>query len=174
MAEIPVKKSSGVPLWVWALAAVILLALVWWLFTAFNDEPEIAAVAPAVVPASAPSAAAPATESGPITELSMLSGASLGAMTGREVRLSSVPVLSVVGDRTFFIGTSEQDRVFVVLDEQPTPGPTEGRYDVTAGQQIALVGSVQPTSQIPGIIEGLPASTDAVVRAQRLEILNPA
>ena len=172
MTEIPIeRKSSGVPWWVWLLGALLLIALLFWLLSD-NDREEVAAVAP--VEQSA--VVAPAAEAGgPITDLATLTGAGgLAALVGRDVRLSAVPVTSVVGDRTFFIGEGNQ-RAFVVLNEQAAPGnDVEGRYDVRQGQLVDVNGVVRRTgdSALSGApVEGLPTGQDAVIHAQSLNIV---
>lgn len=173
MTEIPIeRKSSGVPWWVWLLGALLLIALLFWLLSD-NDREEVAAVAP--VEQSAVVAAPAAEAGGPITDLATLTSAGgLAALVGREVRLSAVPVTSVVGDRTFFVGEGPQ-RAFVVLNEQPAPGnDVEGRYNVQQGQMVDVNGVVRRTgdSALSGDpVEGLPTGQDAVIHAQSLNIV---
>lgn len=38
MAEIPVKKKSGVPFWVWLILLVIIALLAWWILADDDDE----------------------------------------------------------------------------------------------------------------------------------------
>lgn len=178
MAEIPVERKSGIPWWVWLLLALIVLGLILW-WASDDDEIETAVVAPvapvtetAVAPATTDMAAA-----GPITDLTTILGAADRSMlVGRQVQLSNVQVQSVVGDRTFFVGPDANQTVLVVLDEIPTPGTpgTEGRYDVTQGQVVNISGSMaSPNDPMFGAqpIEGLPAGTNAVIRAQSLDIV---
>ena len=106
MAEIPVKRTSGgIPCWVWAVLALLVLALLFWLFSD-NDEAELAAVAPVatVTETGAPIATVSdaSASTGPITDLVTIVGtANLKMLSGRDVQLSNVRVQSVVGDRTF-------------------------------------------------------------------------
>ncbi|HXG85051.1 MAG TPA: hypothetical protein VNI84_13605 [Pyrinomonadaceae bacterium] len=73
------------------------------------------------------------------------------SLVGRRVRLTDVKVQSVVGDRTFYVGPSESQRVLVVLDEVKTPNsPTEGRYDINAGQTISFTGVIE---KVPSVEE---------------------
>ena len=66
------------------------------------------------------------------------------SLVGKRVRLTNMKVQSVVGDRTFYVGPSESQRVFVVLDQVKTPNTaTEGRYDINAGQTISINGIVE-------------------------------
>ena len=62
--------------------------------------------------------------------------------------LSDVWVTRVAGDNTFFVAPTEggTDETLVYLEEEATPGDaTEGRYDVTPGQHIAITGSMADT-----------------------------
>lgn len=65
-------------------------------------------------------------------------------LVGKRVQLTKVKVLDVVGDRTFYVGSNENQRVLVVLDETKTPNTaTEGRYDIKKGQVISFSGEVR-------------------------------
>lgn len=177
MTEIPVqhKEKSGVPWWVWLLAALLVLGLlVWWIAREGDEEAVVAVPAAETVAAVEPVGTVPVAD-GAITDLAAITGAAdLTAMTGREVRLTGVPVESVVGDRGFFIGSGDQ-RAFVVLNEQRTPNtPIEGRYDVTAGQVVNVNGSIRRVSEIESggnPIQDLPAGQNAVIYAQSLDIV---
>lgn len=187
MAEIPVKRESGgIPWWVWALLALLVLALLFWLFDS-DDETETMAVDPvapvAVAPldpvagnTSAMTAEGTANATGPITDIATFANTGdLTGLVGREVQLSNVRVQEVVGDRSFWVGPSADQRAFVVLNEVPTPGtPTEGRYDVTAGQTINVNGQVRNVTDptfAANPIEGLPSGQQAVIHAQSLDIV---
>lgn len=200
MAEIPVERKSGMPWWVWALLALLALLALIWIFSD-DDEAERAAVdgtGPVVADQVAvnPNEAAiePATEgavnqagigqqadgqagSGPITDLSTITGTNdIRTLAGREVQLSNVTVQDVVGDRTFWVGSSADQRAFIVLNEQPTPNRpgVEGRYNVTKGQIINVNGVVRNTNDLAfggQPIQGLPSGQQAVVHAQSLDIL---
>lgn len=159
MAEIPVQRKGGMPWWGWALLAVLAVALLIWLFTSMNDADREEAVnlrAPAVLAA----ADAPATTI----------AAARSAEPGRAVALEGVRVLSVLGDRGFLVGPSAEESVLVVLDQTPTPNtPTEGRYDVTAGQMVDVNGVVRSVRDIPGVIQNLPPNTRTVIYAHSLD-----
>lgn len=65
-------------------------------------------------------------------------------LVGKSVQLTGVKVQSVVADRAFWIGPSVSQRLFVVLDETPTPGTaTEGKVNVNAGQTISVRGTLR-------------------------------
>ena len=64
-------------------------------------------------------------------------------LVGKRVRFNSVKVLSVVGDRTFYVGPNESQRVLVALEQEATPNTAkEGRYDITAGQTLSFNGTI--------------------------------
>ena len=163
MAEIPVEKKGGMPWWVWLLLALLVALLLWWLLDN-DDEREQVAAAPyeevaapvdagttlpadtgAVAGTTAAAGSAGDTASGPITDLAAFGGATAAStLAGRQVELSGVPVLEMVSDAGFYIGSSPADRVYVLLDEQKTPNtPGEGRVNVNKGQTIGLSGTVR-------------------------------
>ena len=119
MANIPVeKRDTGTPWWLWLIGALLLALLIWFLISLFSDDEEV-------------------VEADPIEEVVDEPG----------LDLSSVYVSSVVGDNTFFVTQEEGSGVerLVYLEEEPTPGDaTEGRYDVTEGQHLAITGSTEP------------------------------
>ena len=83
---------------------------------------------------------------GEITDFAMLENtANPQTLVGKTVNLNNLKVQSVVGDRTFYVGPSASQRVFIVMDEMATPNDkTEGKYDITAGQTInSLTGTVE-------------------------------
>ena len=66
--------------------------------------------------------------------------------------MDGVQVLEMVGDATFWVGRSADERAFVILDEQiPSPPPeVEGRVNVNAGQTVDIVGAVRAGGDLPG------------------------
>lgn len=182
MAEIPIERKSGIPWWVWLILAVLVIAFFIWMFTGDDDADRVATdlnpveVVP-VVPVTDATMAAPNDPAGPITDLTMITGATgLTSMVGRQVQLGNVRVQEVVGDRTFWVGSSADQRALVVLNEVATPGQpgVEGRYDVTAGQVVNVNGTIRNINDpafASNPIEGLPAGQTAVVHAQSLDIV---
>lgn len=81
----------------------------------------------------------------PITDITIvIESVTPEEMAGRTVELDEVMVQDVLGDRAFWVGPSSEDRLFVVLEEEPTPAdPVEGRYDINPGQVISLVGTLR-------------------------------
>lgn len=187
MAEIPIERKSGIPWWAWLILAALVVALLIWMFNGDDDADKVATdltpaeVVPVVVAPvdDAAMMAAPNDQAGtgPITELAMITGASgLTSMVGRQVQLGNVRVQEVVGDRTFWVGPSADQRALVVLNEEPTPNQpgVEGRYDVTTGQVINVNGTIRNTND-PAFaskpIEGLPGGQTAVIHADSLNIV---
>ncbi len=60
-----------------------------------------------------------------------------------QVALRNAPVLSVVGDYTFWIGTSADRRVPAVLKGELTGRQPERRVQVRAGQVVPIFGIVR-------------------------------
>jgi len=66
------------------------------------------------------------------------------AYVGNRVQLTDLKVHSVVGDRTFWIGPSDKQRLFVVLDKSlDQPVQQEWRLDINEGQTVAISGEVR-------------------------------
>lgn len=154
MAEIPVERKSGIPWWVYLLLALSIVGLAVWLFS--DNDPEVAAVAPVTTEVVTMSGV---DATGPITELVTIAGAADGAvLAGRSVQLSTVPVQEVVSDAGFWVGSSPADRVYVVLDEQPSPdGGVEGQVNVNAGQIVTLNGGT-----VRSAADGSPVGTQSL------------
>ena len=124
-----------------------------------------------------------AADTGAITSLTQLHNQDVGSVVGRTVDLDGARVLSVTGDRVFWVDGSTTGQVLVVLDEQRTPGMpgVEGRYDVNPGQTLNITGTVQ---RFPGWDEARtrwkadPAyqkefeSQQVYIHADKLEITN--
>ncbi|HXG85209.1 MAG TPA: hypothetical protein VNI84_14405 [Pyrinomonadaceae bacterium] len=65
------------------------------------------------------------------------------SLVGRRVRFTNVKVQDVVGDRTFYVGPSASQRMFVALEEEPSPNsPVEGKVDVNPGQTVSFTGTI--------------------------------
>ena len=151
MANIPVeKRDAGTPWWLWLLGALLLALLLWFLIGLFSDDDEVV------------------TEE-PIT-----------AVEEPGLDLSDVYVSSVVGDNTFFVtpdpGSGPETLVYLEEEADPTNN-VEGRYDVTEGQHLSIVGSMEPVGDTDLSQWGLtPDQTalvgDEYVRATSLTILD--
>lgn len=78
-----------------------------------------------------------------VTIITVVSEADRVPLVGKRVKFDTVKVLSVVGDRTFYVGPNANQRVLVVLEEEATPNTaTEGKVDVNAGQTVSFNGNV--------------------------------
>ena len=127
MADIPVERTpttSTTPWWYWLLGALLLLALLWFvLAVVLDDDDEIG--------------------DEEVVEDRVETVESLPAVDG--IDLTDVVVTRVVGDNAFFVTDEEGGRreMLVYLEEERTPGPTEGRYDVTEGQHLRIDGTVR-------------------------------
>lgn len=65
------------------------------------------------------------------------------SLVGRRVRFTNVKVQDVVGDRTFYVGPGANQRMFVALEEEPSPNsPVEGKVDVNPGQTVSFTGTI--------------------------------
>ena len=156
MARIPVeRKRTGIPWWAWLLLALAVAALLWFLFDLFNRDPtearDLNVEVPAVTaaPAGEQAGAAPAGEqagaaAAPITDmLIIVDTPDKASLVGKRVQFTNVTVQSVVGDKTFWIGPSKDQQLFVVLEEDPSAGATEGQVDVNAGQTVTITGEIR-------------------------------
>lgn len=166
MAEIPVRRKAGMAGWLWLLLGLLLIGLlIWWL--ADDDEAEIAAVEPA----------APMAETAAVGPVATTATAEAPTASSVEmVTLAAVPVLSVPGDRTFWVAPSRGERLFAVLDENVTPTtPTEGRADVNPGQIVTVTGMMREATQSPaGITLPSDLPQNRYLLARRVEIVMPA
>ncbi|HZG94584.1 MAG TPA: hypothetical protein VEZ46_07715 [Mycobacteriales bacterium] len=107
-----------------------------------------AAVSPTTGPAgtgdtAAGAAGAAALTSGGKDLLAASAGkAGLEAYAGKEAVGRAVEVQSVVANEGFWVGSSERERVFVFLTPEARNSEGESPFQVKAGQQVNLTGSV--------------------------------
>jgi hypothetical protein len=94
------------------------------------------------------------------------------AYVGNRVQLTDLKVHSVVGDRTFWIGPSDKQRLFVVLDKSlDQPAQQEWRLDINEGQTVAISGEVRkvpPAAEIQTRWAGLNASERTPLENQQV------
>lgn len=194
MAEIPIEKKGGggMPWWVWLILAVLIVALLIWLF-ADDDRDEVRPVdqtTVATVPApgydgmdngtaatTAPGEATGAAAGGDaITDLATLLGADAAAVAGREVRLTDVPAGAVPSDAGFWIEGPNGQREYAVIHEVRTPNtPIEGRIDVNEGDRLDITGTVRSAERgvpsgaaIPPPTDPLPAGVNHYIEVQTI------
>lgn len=170
MTKIPVeRKRRGLPWWAWLLLALAVIALLWLLVSLFDSDPDRAVILPGGARASANAAdRTSATGSPPSNagdgDVSSVSAGAPGvpapgwaiidpivildapdrpALVGQRVQLEAVPVQSVTGDKTFWVGPNSDRQLFVFLEEQNTPAPTDAALNINPGQQVTLSGVVR-------------------------------
>ncbi|GGC96265.1 hypothetical protein [Aquisalinus flavus] len=167
MAEIPVKKTGGFPVWAWIAALAILALLAFWLFAGGTDE-------------YAEDETATETDyadTGTISTIAAIrSRDDLSSLDGRDAAFDGVDVTDVVGDRTFRIADGSGNDLFVVLDQVPSPDQpmVEGRYDINPGQTIDIEGELRivENGRIDGErIEDMPRDTQLYLWADEVTIL---
>ena len=164
MANIPVqrKRGQGIPWWTWLLLGLGFLALLGFLLWSVVQGQDRETARPATTGAGAatgsqatgsqaapPQAATPpanpAAPAGvPLTDLPIGQPDQLVALVGQPVHLSGLKVQEVVGDKTFWVGPSTAQRLFVFLEEDPTAGQqVEGKVDVNPGQTLTIQGELR-------------------------------
>lgn len=138
--------------------------------TPVATAPSVIVVSPSpTIPVSAAPTVVTTTE--PITDIvAVTTTQNQQSLVDRQVQLTSTPVQSVVGDRTFWVGPSNTQQMFVVLDEALDSGSTEKRLDVNAGQMLTINGLIRP---MPGVADaqkqwGLSAAEAEALKSQKV------
>lgn len=109
--------------------------------TAVSPSPNVVVVSPTTTPATAP-----------ITDVVVIASApDQQSLVNRQVQFANVPVESVIGDRTFWVGSGNNERLLVVLDEALDSGSNEKALAVKAGQTLTM----------NGIVRKMPSAADA-------------
>lgn len=187
MARIPIEeRSSGSPWWLWLLGLILLAGIIW-LVAGLFDEPDAEVLATTPDPIEAPAYEPEPMVTGAITSVATILDADDPAtLAGRDVQLDGMRVTEVIGDSTFYVtptDASADRRLFVVLDEQMNepPADVEGRYDVTEGQMVTVMGSLRELERTDPDVWGITGNEaermmdDAVyLRAQRLDVTSQA
>lgn len=113
--------------------------------TAVSPSPNVVVVSPTTTTTTT-------TASEPITDVVVIASApDQQSLVNRQVQFANVPVQSVIGDRTFWVGSGNNERLLVVLDEALDSGNTEKALDVNAGQTLTM----------NGIVRRMPSAADA-------------
>jgi hypothetical protein len=143
-------RKAGVPWWVWLLGGLLLIGLLWLMFSGLNDS-DVATDGSNTGTSTGTGAGtgAGATGSGTITAgstdllpLSSQDGGALQQYEGQNVEGNSVAVESVVSDEGLWVGESQEERMFVFLDLPGESGP-----DVDAGDMVSFSGTVEAVPQ---------------------------
>lgn len=112
--------------------------------TAVSPSPNVVVVSPTTTTTT--------TTTEPITDVVVIASApDQQSLVNRQVQFANVPVQSVIGDRTFWVGSGNNERLLVVLDEALDSGNTEKALDVNAGQTLTM----------NGIVRRMPSAADA-------------
>ena len=127
-------RSSGVPTWAWAAAAVVsVIGFLVWISMAAQPSQMVAVV-------EDDTTAATALEGEAVTLQNLADGAE--TYHGRQVSLAAVPVAAKMGEEAFWIDLPNQTPFLVKI------GPTlaAGGVTVTAGERVEISGRVLPMS----------------------------
>ncbi len=154
MANIPVERKDGTPWWLWLLGLLLLGGLIWLGAELFDNEPDADEIAGTednvgmIDDAELDDDLTGLAGGGVEDEISSLAALATGtANVGREVNLRGVRVINVVGDSSFFITESGDDRVLVVLEdlgeEERGAEGSDGRYNVDEGETLDVRGTVE-------------------------------
>ena len=171
------KKGGGI--WKLLLALLLLLLLAFALITLLSGDDDndagSGANAPAVqqaAPNNAGGAAAGAGGAGAGTlvggaDTSLLGadGGMLGGMVGEQATGTGIEVLSVAV-QGFFVGTEEQDRVYVEFGADVGEDETARDYTPSVGDAVDLRGEIRPAPEDPGRTLRLEAADANVVETQ--------
>lgn len=102
--------------------------------TAVSPSPNVVVVSPTTT----------TTTGEPITDVVVIASApDQQSLVNRQVQFADVPVQSVIGDRTFWVGSGNNERLLVVLDEALDSGSNEKALAVKAGQTLTMNGIVR-------------------------------
>lgn len=92
-----------------------------------------------------PGGANNATVSEPIADVGIIATApNQQSLANKQVQLTNVTAQSVVGDRTFWVGSNNAQQLFVVLSPPLDAGNAENRIIVTPGQTLNVSGVLKP------------------------------
>ncbi|MGB3738788.1 MAG: hypothetical protein WA948_05475 [Pontixanthobacter sp.] len=158
MAEIPIKKKSGIPGWLWFLLAAIILALLaWWILD--NDGDDVVEYT---------------DESAEVVVADPAMDGVEPFVVGEAVTLSAAEVTELTGDMSFTIN-SEGREAFVVFNQEPTPNqPTEGEFDINPGQLVNITGTVMSAdAAMPdGVDATVPTGMTQYIFADSMEVVD--
>lgn len=193
MTRIPVeRRRGGFPWWGWLLIVLAVIALLIWLLFALlgGGEGEAGNAAVTTTAQEGEGGASAATTDQqtsaieettqglaaeePITDvLIIVEEPDRQSLVSRQVRLTGVEVQSVVGDQTFWVGPSNDQQLFVVLEEEQAPAGAEGKVDINAGQTLRITGVIKqlPSMERARDLWDLSAANSAQLENQEIYLL---
>jgi len=161
MTEINIQKkasSNAIPF----LVAIIVAGLIgWWVIGVRNRDrgtgvadASATAMASAAGPAAASSTVMGSQQPGVITDLATLSSTPESELVGRQVVLSSIPVVATVGDGAFWAGAetlanNARGNIFVVRGNQSSSYSLPNG-SIQAGTPVVIYGVVRKMAPEPG------------------------
>ncbi len=182
------KKPLGFLPWLLLGLLALLLAIVFLVVNAIDDDGrpgdaddalgqagDAATSAPASpssssAPAPSRSASAPAAAPAPAGGGTLVAGGqdviaagtsgALAPLAG-QAATGTAPVQEVVADEGFWVGSSAQERVYVFLTPEARRTAGESGFQVTAGQTVRLTGSVVALAQQPDAAAGVESTEGA-------------
>lgn len=123
------RRRRGFPWWLLALLALALIALVIGLLFAFGIIGD--------------------DEEGAVTDVqTIVAPEDPAGLVGRSVNLEDVQVQAVLGDATFWIGPSENERVLLFFPEEQA-GQAEARVNLSEGDTVTLDGTIERMPENP-------------------------
>ena len=154
-------RPSRRPWWLWLLgllAALLVAALIWTLLNNNNRGATATASPGATAAQSLGASGAPQGSLGAspaVSDINQIIGATdAQSLAGNRAELTGVTVLSVVADKVFWIGATEDQRVLVVVEEDESGGSVEGGVDISEGQTVDL----------SGVVRKMPSANEAMER----------
>jgi hypothetical protein len=167
--DIERRERTGMPAWVWLIAALLIGLMIWGLWSAMTNNRR------ATTPASRVAGERQVTRD----NASGMQNLPLAAMTERpsdyfstDVR-GAATVTEVVSDRGFWVESGGQ-RAFVTLGE----GITEPDVNVNAGQRVAITGRFLEANQTnmgqlePQVQQSV-KSQPGFIQANSVDVLQP-
>jgi hypothetical protein len=174
------RRRRGFPWWLLALLAIALIALVLLLRACGDDDEDTEPSATTTPPAQTTPATTPpddaTTGGGTLTArgedlLPTEAGQQLDQYVGEQAQGQRVRVQEVVPEEGFFVGTSEDDRVYVEFggDVGETESGSES-YEPAEGDVVNLAGPVRPSPEDPEQTLNLDRDDAQQVREQGIYI----
>lgn len=164
MAEINLerKQAGGGMAWLWALLALIVIALIaWWLW----PEDEMEFDDPAGVETVEPTGMQPTM---PQEEGLALITANPSAWVNMPFPPTEANVGERMTDRGFFIQADGTELLVLIIDE-----PLDASMDINPGQRLRITGGTLRGPDYMGQVEGVPLTpeTEALVQGQQIYLV---